>query len=121
MQIFDLLSTKGILKGLGSFIGLLAELYQEINDLVLSCGICQEFRNYQSRETLLTCKVSNKSGNKVGRDLHNSFKGQTMPYLIVVEYVSKFFKVGLLSDTHSSTVFSHNKYPCTSRYLKTCN
>ena len=34
-------------------------LSQEINDLVSNCGICQEFRNYQSRETLLPHEVPN--------------------------------------------------------------
>ena len=64
-------------------------LSQEIIDFVSSCEIkCQEFRNYQSREPLLPDEVPNEPWSKVGTDLFH-LKGKT--YLIIVDYMSKFF------------------------------
>ena len=51
-------------------------LIQENNDLVSSCKICQEFRNCQSRETLLPREVPNEPWSKIGNDLFH-LKGKT--------------------------------------------
>ena len=74
---------------------------QQIVDRVARCALCQDSRNRQHAEPMISHPIPKLPFTKVGADLfeinHNS-------YLIVVDYYSKFPEVMQLENTSSHTV-----------------
>ena len=79
---------------------------KQLEDVVASCGVCQEHRNKQPKEPLMHHDIPQAPWTKVGTDL---FHLQNKHYVIIVDYTSKYFDLSRLPDTRSSTVITHTK------------
>ena len=67
----------------------------QIENVVSSCSICQEFRSRNRAEPLKSHEIPNRPWGKVGCDLFQ-YKGRD--YIVCVDYYSKFPEVQLISD-----------------------
>ena len=77
-----------------------------VEDKVSQCGICQESRNRQPKEPLLSHDVPNKPWSKIASDL---FHWNGNNYLLMVDYYSNFIETVKLENTLSKTVIAHLK------------
>ena len=81
-------------------------LNSQIEDMVSKCSICQEFRESQPADPLMSHDIPNMPWSKIAADLFH-LRGDD--YLILVDYYSKFPEVVKLSDTSSNTVIKEMK------------
>lgn len=72
-----------------------------IEELVSQCAICNENRNNNPREPLLSHQIPDRPWEKVGTDLFH-YRGSE--FLLCVDYFSKFPEITKLRDTTSSSV-----------------
>jgi len=78
----------------------------EIEDMVLSCPICQHYSRSNTREPLQSHKVPDLPWQKIGID----FKTMgSIDFIIVVDYFSKFIVVNKLTNKTAATVISSLK------------
>ena len=78
----------------------------DIENIVNSCKVCQEYRNKQSNEPIINHKIPTISWTKVGTDILRLWG---KPYLIIVDYTN-FFDISQLPNKLSSTVITHTKH-----------
>ena len=78
----------------------------ELTEMVSNCNSCQTYRNKQQKESLIPHEIPSAVWQKVGTDLFN-FCNKT--FLVVIDYVSKYFEVLQLPDSKSSTVINYTK------------
>ena len=81
-------------------------IISDINDLVSSCGTCQEYRNKQSSEPLIYHEIPDVPWTKIGTDL---FHVAGKHFLILVDYTSNYFDISELPNCESSTIVQHTK------------
>ena len=72
----------------------------QIEDTVLQCATCAQFRKAQLAEQLISHKIPDRPWSKTAADLY-PLNG---PYLILVDYYSKLPEVILLSSTKAGPV-----------------
>ena len=80
-------------------------LAAELETLVRNCDICCKHQP-PSVQPLIPSTLPDLPWQKVGTDL---FEYKQKPYLIIVDYYSRFIEIALLSDTSSATVVCHTK------------
>ena len=78
----------------------------DIENIVRTCDVCQQYHKRQRRETYIPHEIPDIPWTKVGTDLFEIF---TKSYLIVVDYNSNFFDISEIPDKCSSTVVLHTK------------
>ena len=74
---------------------------QQIDNMIMKCGICLKFRNDQIKEPMQPHIAPELAWQKVGSDIMN-FKGKD--YLVVVDYFSKYPELSPLKDKTASTI-----------------
>ncbi|XP_035799241.2 uncharacterized protein K02A2.6-like [Amphiprion ocellaris] len=74
---------------------------KHIEDVVSRCAVCNEHRNSNPREPLLSHPVPNRPWEKVGTDL---FHYNGSEFLLCVDYFSKYPELMKLKDTNSRSV-----------------
>lgn len=80
---------------------------KEIEDMIKNCDSCQRYSNRQSSKPEIWHDIPDQPWHKVGTDL---FRLRGKDYLMVVDYHSKFFVFGHLTDTTASTVITCTKH-----------
>ena len=78
----------------------------QIEDYVSKCGICLENRSSYQKENIILSTISELPWQVVGADL---FQWSGSNYLLVVDYMLKFFEVAKLENSTSSTVIHNMK------------
>ncbi|KAJ8336302.1 hypothetical protein SKAU_G00396450 [Synaphobranchus kaupii] len=78
----------------------------QIEQVVAQCAVCNEHRNSNQKEPLISHPLPNRPWEKVGTDMFHS-KGSE--YLICVDYFSKYPEIVRLSDTTSKGVITAMK------------
>ena len=79
---------------------------KQLDDKISRCSICQSFRRKQHSEPLISHVIPEQPFEKVGVDI---FYMNGKAYLILVDYMSKFPEVAILSATTSSEVIAAMK------------
>ena len=77
-----------------------------INDIVSRCELCQQNRNRQPKEPMISHDIPDEPWTKVASDL---FKIGTQDYLCIIDYNSKFFDVYDIPDATGETVVEYTK------------
>ena len=77
-----------------------------IEDKVYNCATCQEARNKQTKEPLLSHDRPARQRSKVATDL---FKWDGHDCLSMVDYYSNYIEAVKLENTQSKTVIAHVK------------
>ncbi|XP_048517262.1 uncharacterized protein K02A2.6 [Dendroctonus ponderosae] len=65
---------------------------KQIQDMVMVCNTCQTYQNTQTREPMIPHEIVKRPWHKVACDLFHLYGEQ---YLLVVDYYSKFFELGI--------------------------
>ena len=78
----------------------------ELTAMVSSCNSCQTYRNMQQKESLIPHEIPSAVWKKVGPDLFTFCK---KTFLVVIDYVSKYFEVLQLPESKSSIVINYTK------------
>ena len=78
-----------------------ARMNADIEEMVKNCDKCAEFQKAQSSEPLQNTVPPDLPFAEVATDL---FEFESKLHLLTVDYHSKFIKVDLLKNIHSSTV-----------------
>ncbi len=78
----------------------------DIEKLVSRCAVCQKYRYQQQKEPLKQHQETLEPWAKVGMDLF-SLNGKD--YMVVIDYMSNFPEVALLSGTSAKQVITHTK------------
>ena len=78
----------------------------QIKDKVLSCPICNAFRNQQPRETLHPHEVPALAWQVVSTDI---FEYGGHSYLLVTDFYSKYFEIELLRQTTANCLINNLK------------
>lgn len=78
----------------------------EIKDIVSSCDTCNTYQMQQAKEPLMPHEVPELPWLKIGADL---FEWDKKPYLLLVDYYSKYFEFNLLENTECKTVITYCK------------
>ncbi|KAI7800948.1 hypothetical protein IRJ41_015739, partial [Triplophysa rosa] len=78
----------------------------DIETMVSTCEVCLKHQNRQAREPMITTDLPQYPWQKVGTDLFH-FHGKE--YLLVVDYLSSFPEIALLSNSSSACVIQHLK------------
>ena len=81
-------------------------MHSEILDYISKCGICNEHKSSNQKEPMIPSTISELPWQVVGTDL---FTWDGNNYVLVVDYMSRFFEVARLENMKSSTVISHMK------------
>ena len=82
------------------------KMTKDITDLVSNCHICLETRNSNPKEPLQSHQIPDRPWQVVASDL---FTWDDHDFVLVVDYYSRFFEVGKLTSTRSSTVIAKLK------------
>lgn len=78
----------------------------DIKEMVLKCTICLERRNANAKEPLQQHDIPDRPWKAVATDL---FTWNNADYIVVVDYFSRYFEVGKLTNTKSLTVITKMK------------
>ena len=78
----------------------------EIKEMANQCSTCNEFRDKQQKEPLMTYDIPSRPWKMVAQDLFTSNKKD---YLITVDYYSDYWEVDELADTTSQSVIECTK------------
>ena len=78
----------------------------QIEQMILKCSTCLEYRPVNQKEPLVSQTTPVMPRDTVATDL---FHWQNNDYLLVVDYLSRFFEVSKLPDTKSSTILTYMK------------
>ena len=78
---------------------------KQLEDLILSCSVCCKERT-QRAEPLIPTPFPDFPWQRVGTDL---FEWKGSPYLLVVDYYSRYIEVAKLSATTADSVITHMK------------
>lgn len=81
-------------------------IINQLNDLSQNCQQCQEYRNKQLSEEMLSHEIPDTPWTKVATDLFHLFK---KTYLLVIDFTTNFFEISKLRNAESPTVVSHTK------------
>ncbi|MCG7876437.1 MAG: RNase H-like domain-containing protein [Candidatus Thiodiazotropha endolucinida] len=99
---FGIEKTCNLAKDIMFWVGMNAE----IRDFISKCGICNEHRSSNQKEPMIPSTISELPWQVVGTDL---FTWNGNNYVLVVDYMSRFFEVARLENMKSSTVINHMK------------
>ena len=78
----------------------------QIEEMILKCSTCLEYRPSNQKEPLVSQPTPVMPWDTVATD---PFHWQNSDYLLVVDYLSRFFEVSKLPDTKSSTIVTYMK------------
>ena len=78
----------------------------EIKEMANQCSTCNEFRDKQQKEPLMTYEIPSRPWKMVAQDL---FTWNKKDYLVTVDYYSDYWEVDELADTTSQTVIECTK------------
>ena len=78
----------------------------QLEDVVKKCDVCQEHQRHYSAEPLMKHEIPQEPWSKVGTDLF-SIGGKD--YIIIVDYMSKYFDVTELTDQTAMSAITHTK------------
>ncbi|KAK7111890.1 hypothetical protein V1264_011443 [Littorina saxatilis] len=78
----------------------------QIKQTVANCSVCGEFQNAQQKEPLIPHEEPSLPWEKLGTDILD-FNGKQ--FLILVDYYSKYFEVGLLQGTTGPDIITQLK------------
>ena len=81
-------------------------LSNDIQETVSRCSTCSTYRNRNQKEPMIAHEVPDRPWQKLGSDL---FEHKGKPYLLVVDYYSKFIETSLLPAKTAGTVITHMK------------
>jgi hypothetical protein len=82
-------------------------LNKEIEELVSTCGQCQENRNMQTREPLMPMPIPDRPWEHIAEDIFYCL-GHT--WLICIDYYSEYFEIAKMENgTHAEEVILQNK------------
>ncbi|KAL0173103.1 hypothetical protein M9458_033414, partial [Cirrhinus mrigala] len=79
---------------------------QQIETMVGQCSICQERRNANTKEPLLSYSIPERPWQVVGTDL---FTWNEQNYIIIVDYYSRYFEMERLHSCTASAVITKLK------------
>ncbi|CAB4044768.1 retrotransposon-like family member retr-1, partial [Paramuricea clavata] len=79
---------------------------KQIAEMVSKCTVCLEHRKENTKEPMIPFKVPTIPWEVVATDL---FSLDNSDYLLIVDYLSRYFEVVKLPDTKSSTVITYTK------------
>ena len=74
---------------------------QQIEDKINRCDLCQQFRNAQHNEPMISHKIPNTPYDKLGVDL---FEINNKHFILVIDYYSKFPEITELNQTSSKHI-----------------
>ena len=77
-----------------------------IEQMVSRCTICQEYRDSNPKEPMLSGPMSERPWEVVATDL---FQWDNKDYLLLVDYYSRYIEIRMLENTTSATVIHHTK------------
>ena len=80
---------------------------RDIHDTVAKCSICLTHRHNNQKEPMIPHAIPDRSWQKLGSDVFQEHKGK--PYLVVVDYYSKFIETSLMRDKTKGTIVTHMK------------
>ena len=79
---------------------------REIHDTVAKCSICLTHRHNNQKEPMIPHAIPDRPWQKLGSDV---FEHKGKPYLVVVDYYSKFIETCLMHDKTTGTIVTHIK------------
>ncbi|CAB4010200.1 sec1 family domain-containing 2, partial [Paramuricea clavata] len=79
---------------------------KQIPEMVSKCTVCLEHRKENTKEPMIPFRVPTIPWEVVATDL---FSLDNSDYLLIVDYLSRYFEVVKLPDTKSSTVITYTK------------
>ena len=79
---------------------------RDIHDTVAKCSICLTHRHNNHKEPMIPHAIPDCPWPKLGSDV-SEHKGK--PYLVVVDYYSKFIETSLMRDKTAGTIVTHMK------------
>ena len=74
-----------------------------LEEAVIRCPICAQFRHQQQKEPLMTTQLPERPWQQVGLDL---FEWEGKHYLLVVDYYSRFPEIRLLKHQGATAVIA---------------
>ena len=80
---------------------------RDIHDTVAKCSICLTHRHNNQKEPMIPHAIPDPSWQKLRSDVFQEHKGK--PYLVVVDYYSKFIETSLMRDKTEGTIVTHMK------------
>ena len=79
---------------------------RDIHDTVAKCPICLTHRHKNQKEPMIPHSIPDRPWQKLGSDV---FEHKGKPYLVVVDYYSKFIETALMRDKTAGTIVTHMK------------
>ena len=79
---------------------------RDIHDTVAKCSICLTHRHNNQKEPMIPHAIPDRPWQKLGSD---EFEHKGKPYLVVVDYYSKFIETCLMRDKTAGTIVTHMK------------
>ena len=79
---------------------------RDIHDTVAQCPTCLTHRHKNQKEPMIPHSIPDRPWQKLGSDV---FEHKGKPYLIVVDYYSKFIETALMRDKTAGTIVTHMK------------
>jgi transposase InsO family protein len=81
-------------------------MYRDIEEIVAMCDVCLEHRDAQRKEPMIAHPIPERPWQVVATDL---FQWNNQQYVLVVDYLSRYFEIALLSSTTAISVITHLK------------
>ena len=78
----------------------------DIHDTVAKCSICLTHRHNNQKEPMIPHAIPDRPWQKLGSDV---FEHKGKPYLVIVDYYSKFIEMCLTRDKTAGTIVTHMK------------
>ena len=79
---------------------------RDIHDTVAKCATCLTHRHKNQKEPMIPHSIPDRPWQKLGSDV---FEHKGKPYLVVVDYYSKFIETSLMRDKTAGTIVTHMK------------
>ena len=79
---------------------------RDIHDTVAKCATCLTHRHKNQKEPMIPHAIPARPWQKLGSDV---FEHKGKPYLVVVDYYSKFIETSLMRDKTAGTIVTHMK------------
>jgi hypothetical protein len=81
-------------------------MYRDIEEIVEMCDVCLEHRDAQRKEPMIAHSIPERPWQVVATDL---FQWNNQQYVLVVDYLSCYFEIALLSSMTAISVITHLK------------
>lgn len=79
---------------------------RDIHDTVVKCPTCLTHRHKNQKEPMIPHAIPDRPWQKLGSDV---FEHKGKPYLVVVDYYSKYIETSLMRDKTAGTIVTHMK------------